>query len=147
MDEQKRSMQINAKPATCFQIIADFEKYPAWQKRVKEVTILEQEHGRAVIVEYALDATLKTINYTLRYSYDEKDPKKLLLSWDYVGGDLKKIVGSYIFEEVAEGKTNVTFYLQIEIGQWVPNFVMHAFREGSMQETLEALKKRAESLK
>jgi uncharacterized membrane protein len=147
MHQQTRTIEINASANKCFQVICDFQAYPQWQRTMKKVEVVSQENGRPTVITYFLDAVLKTISYTLRYTYDENDAKNLKLKWSYVRGDLKNIQGSYLFAEIAGNKTHVTFDLAIDIGMWVPGIVLNRFKEASMQETLDNLKRRVESLK
>ena len=144
MHKQSKEIEIHADVSVCYRTICDFESYPSWQKSIQSVTVLERENDRPIVVEYELDAILKKICYTLHYSYEE-DEQRSILTWDYVGGDLKNIEGKYIFEQIAPSKTKATFYLEVAIGKWVPEFVLKKFKEINMKESVEALKKRVES--
>ncbi len=144
MHEERKEVEILANVKKCFETICDFESYPTWQKTIKEVNILDKENGRPVIVEYTLDAVLKTIQYTLHYTYKEDDPKKLFLGWTYVGGDLKNIEGSYTFTEITPQKTLATYALELELGISVPGFILKKFKENAMEDSIMSLKKRAE---
>lgn len=144
MAKQTRTLEINASPQKCFDTICDFESYPEWQKSIKQAQILDREDGRPLIVEYHLDAILKTISYSLRYSYQDQDPTNMVLEWTYVGGDLKNIAGIYTFKELAPEKTHATFSLDIDIGKWVPKPILKTFKEITMKESIESLKKRTE---
>lgn len=145
MQKQEKSLEINGTVRKCFETISDFASYPQWQKSIKEVQIIEHENTRPVIVEYKLDAILKTICYTLRYEYDERDPKNLILDWFYVGGDLKNVEGRYTFKELDSSKTLATLYMGVEIGIWAPQFILNTFKEKNMQESIHALKTRVET--
>lgn len=145
MHEQTRTIEINASPGKCFQVICDFAAYPQWQSSMKKVEVVERDKEKASVVCYVLDAMLKTITYTLRYAYDDSNAARPKLSWSFVKGDLKNIQGSYVFEEIAANRTRVTFQLAIDLGMWVPGFVLQKFKDVSMQETLDALKRRVES--
>ena len=145
MHEECKEIEILTSAKKCFDTICDFESYPAWQKTIKAVNILDRENGRPVIVEYKLDAILKTIEYTLNYIYKEDDPKKLFLGWTYAGGDLKKIEGSYTFTALNEQKTLATYRLVLDLGITVPGFILKKFKENAMEDSIVSLKKRAES--
>lgn len=144
MHEERKEVEISASVKKCFDTICDFTSYPTWQKTIKEVTILDKENGRPAVVEYKLDAILKTIQYTLHYNYKEDDPKKLSLGWTYVGGDLKKIEGSYTFKEISPQKTLATYCLELDLGVNVPGFILKKFKENAMEDSIMSLKKRAE---
>ncbi len=146
MEQALKKIEIAASARQCYDTICDFTTYPQWQKTIKQVTILDRENGRPTVVEYEIDL-IKIVRYTLHYTYEESNPQKLKLAWTYVGGDLKNIEGSYTFEEVAPNKIIATYSLALELGFGVPGFLMNRMRDSAMQESIEALKKRAESKK
>lgn len=144
MPQETKQIEIAAPARKCYDTICDFASYPQWQKTISQVTILDYENSKPLIVEYHLSVMLKTMQYTLSYAYDEQNSQKLKLSWTYVGGDLKDLQGSYLFEEVAENKTIATYSLNLELNFVVPTFIMNNMRNSAMLESMQALKKRAE---
>ncbi|HEX4733176.1 MAG TPA: SRPBCC family protein [Thermoleophilaceae bacterium] len=78
------SLLIEADPAVCFDEITDYETFPEWQSAVKEVDVLSvYDDGLGRDVRFAIDAKLRQVAYTLRYSYER--PHRV--SWDYLEGD------------------------------------------------------------
>ena len=145
MYEVEKSIEIWASPEKCFKTICDFETYPEWQQAIKKVTILDQdEKNGPTVVEYELDVFVKTINYTLNYKYEENNSKKFVLKWDYAGGDLKNIEGSYTFEEAEKGKTLATYSLTLELAAKVPEFILKKLKDKMMTDSMNSLKKRSE---
>lgn len=108
-----RSIEIAASPQQCFAIAADVDRVPEWHGAMTAVTVLERdEHGRAIIVDSQLDASVATLNMRLRFDYD--DP--VGLRWTRESGDLRSLVGSWRFEERGAGITLATYALQIGVG-------------------------------
>ena len=70
--------------------------------------------------------------------------KICFFSWTSVGGDFKKIEGSYLFAEQEKNRTIATYRLDIDLGVWAPAFIIDTFKNKGMRECLEALKKKAE---
>jgi hypothetical protein len=59
---------------------------------VREARVLERdEHGRGLVVEYAVDARVKTVRYRLRQIYDE--PRRA--AGEYLGGDFRDFAGEW----------------------------------------------------
>jgi uncharacterized membrane protein len=68
----ERSVEIDAPVETCFAIAADIKNAPEWQESLKDVDVIERDGDkRAAVVETASDAKVKTVQTTLRFSYDE----------------------------------------------------------------------------
>src|ERR687885_1183892 len=96
-----RSAEIEATPQECFDVLTDFERLPEWQGAVKSVRVLERdEQGRGEVVEYEVDAKVKTVRYTLREVYDE--PTRL--ASEYLGGDFRDFSGEWRFIDPGAGR-------------------------------------------
>ncbi len=145
MAQEVQKIEIQASNKKCYDVICDFLNYPKWQKNVEKVNVLDSENNRPTVVEYQINAIMKTVTYTLQYNYTEKNTKEKKIEWTYIGGDVKNIEGYYIFEEIAENKTLATYSLALELGFSVPQFLLNRMKTASMKETLEALKNRAEN--
>ena len=136
------SLVIEAEPALCFDEITDYETFPEWQGAVKEVTILSRDdQGRGRDVRFQIDAKVRSVSYTLRYSYEAPH----LISWDYVEGDVKSVDGEFTFEEQGDGKTLATYSLDIDPGVWLPGRVKKMLSDQVMKRSVEDLKRRVEN--
>ena len=51
--------------------------------------------GRGKEVAFEIDAKVKTVSYTLDYSYEEPH----LITWRYVEGDVRDVDGEFVFED------------------------------------------------
>ena len=136
------SLVINAEPTACFSEITDYETFPMWQKAVTDVEILSRDdQGRGRDVRFQIDAKVRRVSYTLRYSYEAPH----LISWDYVEGDVKSVDGSFTFEERGDGKTLATYSLDIDPGVWLPGRVKKMLSDQVMKRSVEDLKRRVEN--
>jgi len=137
----KDSIDISATAEEIFDVATDFEKYREWNPQIKKVKILEtDEDGYATEVWFAVDAKVRKVKYTLEYDYS-KWPKGY--SWKLVEGDVKKLSGSYKFDEF-EDVTDVTYQLSIDPGFSVPGFLKRQGEKQIVKGALEDLKKRVE---
>lgn len=138
----KDSIDVRASADELFRVATDFESYPDWNPNIKKTEIKKTDgKGRPAEVWYEVDAKIKVIRYTLRYDYS-KAPKSF--SWDLVGGDVKKLSGSYTFDEF-EDVTEVRYEMQIDPGFPVPGFMKKQAEKQIVRSALQDLKKRVES--
>lgn len=136
------SLVIEAEPAVCFDEITDYETFPEWQAAVKEVDVLSRDaDGRGRDVRFAIDAKVRQVHYTLRYSYEPPH----LITWEYVEGDVKSVTGEYTFEDQGDGTTRATYSLDIDPGVWLPGPVKRMLTEQVMKRSVEDLKRRVEN--
>jgi ribosome-associated toxin RatA of RatAB toxin-antitoxin module len=136
------SEEIPATPQECFSALTDYERLPEWQGAVKRIEVLERdEMGRGTVVEYEVDAKVKTVRYRLRQVYDE--PHRL--GSEYLGGDFKNFSGEWRFIDNGDGTTNVELELDIDPGRFVPGPVKNVIREFVMTRALKDLRAHLES--
>jgi len=142
IDQATETEFVAASPSRCYDIAADFERYPEWARDVKEASVLERDaHGRATKVEYRASALGRSTHYTLAYDYSQS-PERLL--WSLVEGDIMRVIeGAYTFAPEGTG-TNITYSLQIELIVPLPGFVKRR-AEVRILHTLKELKSRAEA--
>ena len=133
-----QSVEIDAPPQACFDALSDFERLPEWQGAVKDVEVLERdESGRPMVVEYVVDARVKTVRYRLRQVYDE--PRRL--GSEYLGGDFRDFSGEWRFEPLGDGaRTRAELDLQIDPGRFVPGLVRKAISDAVIRRALSDLK-------
>jgi ribosome-associated toxin RatA of RatAB toxin-antitoxin module len=136
------SLLIEAEPAVCFDEITDYETFPEWQAAVKEVNVLSRdEGGLGRDVRFTIDAKVREVSYTLRYSYERPH----LITWDYVEGDVKSVDGEFVFEDQGDGTTLATYSLDIDPGVWLPGPVKKMLTDQVMKRSVEDLKRRVEN--
>jgi uncharacterized membrane protein len=137
----ERQIRIAATPKACFDAITDYDSFPDWQRAVKDVEVLSRDRaGRGKEVAFEIDAKLRTVRYTLDYSYEEPHH----VTWAYVDGDPKDVDGELVLEEGGDGVTLATYSLRIDPGMWLPGPVVSLLNEQVMQGALEDLKARVE---
>ena len=143
LETAHRSIEVDAPPAACFAVVADFESYPAWQPAVRDVRVLERDaQGRGTLVETVVDAKVKQVRYVLEYAYEEP----FRIAWDLVEGDPKALEGDFTFD-VNDGCTIVAYRMVADlggIGRFVPGEMRRRATEHLMRSTVEGLKARVE---
>jgi ribosome-associated toxin RatA of RatAB toxin-antitoxin module len=121
--------------------LTDFERLPEWQGAVRGVRVLARdERGRGSVVEYEVDARVKTVRYRLRQIYDE--PRRL--ASEYLGGDFRDFCGEWRFEPVGDSHTRAELDLRIDPGRLVPGLLRGVIADAVMRRALRDLKTRLE---
>jgi uncharacterized membrane protein len=135
------SIDIKGSSAKILRVIGDIEALPSWMDAVKSAEVLERdERGRPALARFDVDARIKRVRYTLRYSYPDDG-----VAWEMTEGDLEKIAGSYQLRTV-DDVTTVTYNYDIDPGFPMPGFLRRKAVEVIVSTALEELKKRVESL-
>ena len=112
--EASRTVEVEAPIERCYELAADIEGAPDWQKTLLDVEVLERDtEGRPMEVETVSDAVVKKARTTLRFTYDPPNG----LSWEQVEGDAKWLKGSWEFEDLGEGRTKATYALESDPGR------------------------------
>ncbi len=135
---------IDATPQACFDVAAEFERYPEWAADVKEVAVLERDgDGRGTLVRFRTAAFGRSTAYTLRYDYAAAPAQ---LRWVEVEGDItSKLDGEYQFDAVDGGdRTTVTYHLDAEVRIPLPSFVKRRAAVIITHTALRELKARVE---
>jgi ribosome-associated toxin RatA of RatAB toxin-antitoxin module len=137
-----QTAEIDATPQQCFDLLTDYERLPEWQGAVRSASILERDaQGRGAVVEYEVDARVKTVRYRLRQVYDE--PARL--ASEYLGGDFRDFSGEWRFVALDARRTRVELDLRIDPGRFVPGPVRGVIAEAVMRRALRDLKTHLES--
>ncbi|MFP3902006.1 MAG: SRPBCC family protein [Acidimicrobiia bacterium] len=123
-DQATQRMVIGASPQRIWDVLTDFDQYPAWADDLKSVTVVERDaEGRPRDVAYRAAAMGRSTSYTLRYDYS-KAPE--VLAWRLVEGDItRKLDGSYELHAI-EGdpdRTEVVYHLEVDLMVPLPGFV------------------------
>ena len=144
MKQARRQALIAAPPQACFDAITDYETFPDWQEAVESVDVVSRwPDGLGREVAFRIDAKVKKIGYRLSYTYEE--PHRI--TWDYLGGDVRDVDGSYEFEEQGDGTTLASYTVVLDAGVWLPGPVARVLNGQVMQRSVDDLKRRVESLR
>jgi len=138
------SIEVSATPAQVFAVAADLESYEQWATGVKEVEVLEKDKkGRAARARFVVDGMVKEITYVLKYSYDEPNSMTWMAE---PGPDLNELDGSYVFNDVGDGRTEVVYGLRVEPSFTIPGFLRRQAEKQLVGTALRGLRKRVEQL-
>jgi len=141
-EQTEGATEIRATPAEIMEVITDFDAYPEWAG-VKSAEVKRRDtRGRPSEVAMAVSQMGVDARYTLAYRYAAKDGG---VSWTTkeATGAVKDITGEYVLEP-AEGATEVTYRLTLELGISLPGFLRRQAEKQVINTALGGLKKRVE---
>ena len=108
------STEIEAPVEVVYAIAADVEGSPRWQPEIKVAECLERSgDGEQSLVHMETDAKVRTLGAEMRFSYE----RPTRISWVQEEGDLKSVEGSWELEDLGEGRTGVTYSLEVDLGR------------------------------
>ena len=110
----KKSIEVDASPAACWAVAADTASAPEWQDGMDSMTVLERDgEGRPALVEITSDIKVKKVTTKVRFTYQE--PTRV--SWVQEKGDLKRLDGAWVLEDLGGDRTRVTYELDGDPGR------------------------------
>jgi ribosome-associated toxin RatA of RatAB toxin-antitoxin module len=144
-EEATERITVSATPERCFAVADDIERYPEWAADIKEVTIHERdEQGRPSLVSFRAAAFGRSTTLTL--AYDHRDAPRVL-SWRLTKGDITtRYDGRYEFDATGDGRTEVTYHLEVELRVPIPGFIRMRAQSRIVSTALRELKARVESM-
>lgn len=108
------SIEIDAPIERVFEAAADVEASPRWQSEIKVAECVERDdEGNQVLVHMETDAKVRTLGSKMRFSYKATSR----ISWVQEDGDLKAVEGSWELEDLGDGRTRVTYWLEVDLGR------------------------------
>lgn len=139
-----QTIEIDAPPGEIFSVAADVARYPEWATGIKQAEVLESDgDGRPRRVAFRVDGMVKEIGYTLVYSYDEP----ATITWEAEPGpDIKEMEGSYTFNPLDSGRTEVVYALRAEPAFSIPGFLRKQVEKQIVGTALRGLRSRVEEV-
>jgi ribosome-associated toxin RatA of RatAB toxin-antitoxin module len=106
--------EIDAPIDEVWALVEDVEKAPRWQGGMKGMDVLERDDdGRALLCEAESDAKVRTVRSIVRFNYDPPTA----LRWTQVKGELKSVDGRWDLEELNDGRTRATYWIEADLGR------------------------------
>lgn len=108
------SAEIEAPIDEVWALVEDVLIAPEWQGGLVSISALERDaEGRPTLVESVSDIKVRQVKTEVRFSYDAP----IRLSWTQEKGDLKSVEGSWVLEDLGEGRTRATYILDGDPGR------------------------------
>lgn len=141
MPGAEQSIIVNAPPKALYDVIVDYERYPEFLSEVESIRILKRS-GDVVDVEYTVNV-VKRVSYVLRLT----GTPHTSVSWTLVKASfMKSNNGGWKLQALPDGSTKATYGLEVKVGRLVPGRIVDRLAGKTLPATLQAFKKRAESM-
>lgn len=142
-EKTQRSITVDAPSARVMDVIADFDAYPSWVSAAKSVEVVATKpDGRADRVRFVLDAGMVKDTYELSYDWASDG---MSVSWELVSGEMQKSqAGSYTLADNADGGTEVTYELTVDLTIPMIGLFKRKAEKVITDTALKELKKRVE---
>jgi ribosome-associated toxin RatA of RatAB toxin-antitoxin module len=112
--EGSASTEIEAPIDAVYAVASDVEGSRRWQPELEVVKCTERDiQGNQVLVHMETDTKVRRFNSKIRFSYEE--PNRV--SWVQEEGDLKAVEGSWELEDLGDGRTRATYWLEVDPGR------------------------------
>jgi uncharacterized membrane protein len=126
------SEEIDAPLEEVWAVVEDVATSPSWQDGLNSMHVLDtDDEGRPTLVETESDAKVKTVKAKIRFSYG--GPTQL--SWRQEKGDLKSLDGSWVLEDLGDGRTRATYAIDGDPGRTL-GMLIRGPVEGKIREIL-----------
>lgn len=111
--EGSAETEIEAPIDAVFAVAADVEGSPRWQPEIKVAECLKRDGDEQTLVHMETDAKVRTLGAEMRFSYE----RPTRISWTQEDGDLKSVEGSWELEDLGDGRTRATYWLEVDLGR------------------------------
>ncbi len=112
--------EIDAPIEEVWSLVEDVERAPEWQGGMKGMEALERDdEGRASLCEAHSDAKVRTVKSTIRFDYQPPTT----LTWTQVEGELKSVDGRWDLEDLGDGRTRATYWIETDLGRMLSMLV------------------------
>jgi ribosome-associated toxin RatA of RatAB toxin-antitoxin module len=106
--------EIDAPIDEVWALVEDVERAPDWQGGLKAMHVLERDdEDRPELCETESDAKVRTVKSIVRFTYGPPTT----LRWTQVKGELKAVDGRWDLEELDDGRTRATYWIEGELGR------------------------------
>ena len=124
-----------------YDVITDYAKYPEFVDGVDSIEVLEADDSGAR-VKYSINL-IKQFSYVIKLKHEK--PNKV--SWTLESGDIfKSNIGGWDLKDLGEGKTEVTYSLEIGLKIFAPKMIVNKLTSSNLPTMMKAFTNRAKSL-
>ncbi|MCA9523671.1 MAG: SRPBCC family protein [Myxococcales bacterium] len=141
MAKAEKSIEIEVSREKLLSVITDFARYPEFIPDMQKSEILSHD-GDVWVVKYTI-SIIKTIIYTLKLVATPPTG----LTWTLVDSNLMTLnSGGWRLDDLGENRCRANYFIEIQLGRFVPKVITTKLAEVSLPKTLQQFKSRAESL-
>ena len=136
------NIEVGCAAARAWALLADVGQTPAWVPGIAEAQVIEGEAARPQVVQFVSMPSTGSLEYRLRYSYDEVTRT---LRWTAAGVDQRGLEGEGQIEPISDERCRLRYQLRARAGRSVPRWAQAALADDTAQRTVEAFRRWAEA--
>lgn len=143
MAKAERTEVFDVPAEKFYQAIIDYRGYPEFVDGMKSVEV-QQQSADGATVKFNLNL-IKEISYTIKLAHLPNQQ----VSWSLVSGDMMKSNnGKWSLKDLGNGKTEVTYWLEVELKGFLPGLGMieKTLVNTNLPMTMKAFAKKAASI-
>ncbi|MDO9181144.1 MAG: SRPBCC family protein [Bacteriovorax sp.] len=140
MASASRTEVVDVEINKLYDVLVDYAKYPDFVDGVNGIKVISQNENSAE-VEYSINM-IKNFKYIIKI----KQERPTRLSWVLDSGDLfKKNDGEWKLKDLGNGKTEVSYSLDLDFKMFAPSSVLSALTSKNLPIMMQSFFKRAKS--
>lgn len=140
MPEATRTETWDAPIEKIYELIINYENYPTFVDGCSSVEVLDFSESGAR-VEMGLNL-IKKFKYILSLKHERPHH----VSWTFESGDIfKKNNGSWNLKDLGDGKTEVTYGLEVEVKGFAPKSLVNTLTSKNLPAMLASYREQCES--
>ncbi len=140
MASATRTEVVDVEINKLYETIIDYAKYPDFVDGVSAIKVISQNETSAK-VEYSINM-IKSFKYII----NTKQERPTRVSWTLDSGDLfKKNDGDWRLKDLGNGKTEVTYSLDIDFKMFAPSSILSALTDKNLPVMMNSFFKRAKT--
>ena len=138
MPSTRHDAEINAPIEEVMAVILDFASYPHFLPEIEECEVV-----RSSADEWDVKFTVKVVK-RLRYTLRVRRASPTQVRWGMLEGVFKSNDGGWDLNPLDESRTHASYFIDLQVGMFVPSSIMRSLVERSLPETVDRFKAEAE---
>lgn len=136
------TIDVRCDAARAWELLADIGQTPEWVPGIAEARVLEGDAKRPAVVAFVSMPSTGSLEYQLRYRYDEATRT---LSWSAGDDEARGLEGDAQIVPLPDGHCRLRYQFRTWAGRTVPRWAQAALAGDTAQRTCEAFRRYAES--
>ena len=138
MPSTRHDAEINAPYEDVMAVILDFGSYPGFLPEIEQCEVV-----RSGDAEWDVKFTVKVVK-RLRYTLRVQRTSPTQVRWSMLEGVFKSNDGGWDLKDLGGDRTHASYFIDLQVGMFVPSSIMRSVVERSLPETVDRFKAEAE---
>jgi ribosome-associated toxin RatA of RatAB toxin-antitoxin module len=139
----RAAFDVEAGADATLALLWDVARFRSIFPDIKELAVLARPNERTVEVRFSVDAVVASPTYTLRRTLESQARR---VAWVSIGGDLKRIVGSWSVVPVTAQRCRVTYESFVDVGVFGVTTAYRSLVMGRVEQMVDRVRAAARGL-